>query len=539
MAGSSSGGKSDAGRDVHVTKRKQAEVNESDIRPSQCQEHLGDAAAKSPDKDILLATSDVSKKGKVSTTPTAAKVPVSSQEEDDLAVVVAKCWNDFLSAEFSLGKTYSGLPLSLNYGKYQELLSGQGNFVSKVNKALFVMFPEDYKNKCAKDLLIPVSNAEDYPMLNCDPSLATNTTILDLPAKLVGEDEEYTEGDAAVSYYQGIQENAESFDKHHVDFDIQILGEELDWIYWTGNKELKAVGGKKGVEGLGKILHRIKAIKKSGKGAAIDFFKDKKAKNTSKKVRLAEDLHHFWKPKENKRKRVNNIGLSAEQKQQIKNEELNAICDGEQPNQHMEIFEERLMQSELLLQAKKPNENNSKIISRVNKATQDYQKELNKQYRNVDQGTLEFVSKYKIKAPKQNQYSHDEIQKIRYEPITFKPTFPVTAGFALTIDKAQGQTLDRVIIAISERLHKLSNFTYACIYVGNSRVKESGHLRLLLHNRSSKRFQWEMLTYVTELKPAKSIKAFFSGFTTNRLNWKKDVWNQTKSFLQFAQQQQK
>ncbi|CAJ1947653.1 unnamed protein product [Cylindrotheca closterium] len=97
----------------------------------------------------------------------------------------------------------------------------------------------------------------------------------------------------------------------------------------------------------------------------------------------------------------------------------------------MEIFEERLMQSELLLQAKKPNENNSKIISRVNKATQDYQKELNKQYRNVDQGTLEFVSKYKIKAPKQNQYSHDEIRKIRYEPITTnkaKSSFTIYCG---------------------------------------------------------------------------------------------------------------
>ncbi|CAJ1952626.1 unnamed protein product [Cylindrotheca closterium] len=357
MAGSSSGGKSDAGRDVHVTKRKQAEVNESDIRPFQCQEHLGDAAAKSPDNDMLLATSDVSKNGKVSTTLTAAKVPVSSQEEDDLAVVVAKCWNDFLSAEFSLGITYSGLPLSLNYGKYQELLSGQGNFVPKVNKALFVMFPEDYKNKCAKDLLIPVSNAEDYPC-----PIVIQVWLLTPPFLIY-----------RLNWLK-----------------MKNLGEELDWIYWTGNKELKAVGGKKGVEGLGKILHRIKAIEKSGKGAAIDFFKDKKAKDTSKKVCLAEDLHHFWKPKENKRKRVNNIGLSAEQKQQIKNEELNTICYHEQPNQHMEIFEERLMQLELLLQAKKPNENNSKIISCVNKATQDYQKEIKKQYCNVDQGTLEF-----------------------------------------------------------------------------------------------------------------------------------------------------
>lgn len=116
--------------------------------------------------------------------------------------------------------------------------------------------------------------------------------------------------------------------------------------------------------------------------------------------------------------------------------------------------------------------------------------------------------------------------------VTIKPTFPLAAGFAITVDKAQGQTLDRVILAISERQRQLSNFTYACVYVGSSRVKESGHLRLLLHTRPDSRLEWEILRYIT-LKPTKSNMAFFHGFSENRSDWKNDPWNQTKALARF------
>ena len=117
--------------------------------------------------------------------------------------------------------------------------------------------------------------------------------------------------------------------------------------------------------------------------------------------------------------------------------------------------------------------------------------------------------------------------------VSLKETFPIRGAFAITVDKAQGQTLERVILALSRREHQLSNFTYACLYVGNSRVKKSEHLRILLKEEANPRLQWETLAYLTCLKPERSIKAFFAGFKTDRSNWKTDRWNKDTALDRF------
>ena len=60
--------------------------------------------------------------------------------------------------------------------------------------------------------------------------------------------------------------------------------------------------------------------------------------------------------------------------------------------------------------------------------------------------------------------------------IIIKSIFPITCGFAITVDKVQEQTLDCLIVALSEREYRLMNFTYSCFYVGMSRVEGGDHL---------------------------------------------------------------
>ena len=111
--------------------------------------------------------------------------------------------------------------------------------------------------------------------------------------------------------------------------------------------------------------------------------------------------------------------------------------------------------------------------------------------------------------------------------------FPIQPGFAITVDKAQGQTLERVIVALSERDHKISNFTYACVYVAMSRVKLAQHLQILLKKDSNPWKSWQTLMYVDNLRKEASIDAFFDGFNANRSDWKNDEWNAHKALTYY------
>ena len=107
--------------------------------------------------------------------------------------------------------------------------------------------------------------------------------------------------------------------------------------------------------------------------------------------------------------------------------------------------------------------------------------------------------------------------------------FPLQPAFAMTVDKAQGQTIDRVIVALSKRQLAITDFQYACLYVAVSRVKQRQHLRILLMEEDNDDLEWQSLLYINRLQRDLSIDAFFAGFDSDRSNWKSDVWNQKRA----------
>ena len=96
--------------------------------------------------------------------------------------------------------------------------------------------------------------------------------------------------------------------------------------------------------------------------------------------------------------------------------------------------------------------------------------------------------------------------------VRVKNFFPVKPGFAITIYKAQGRTISKVILAISERQGNGCALNYRSIYEAFSRVKHKHDIRLLLFDDNGNR---ESLTYLTKLKADPCNLAFVEGFDTN------------------------
>ena len=64
--------------------------------------------------------------------------------------------------------------------------------------------------------------------------------------------------------------------------------------------------------------------------------------------------------------------------------------------------------------------------------------------------------------------------------VVIHPLLSLQPAFAMTGDKAQGQTIDRAVVALSKRKLGITDFQYACLYVAMSRVKMGQHLTILL-----------------------------------------------------------
>ena len=109
------------------------------------------------------------------------------------------------------------------------------------------------------------------------------------------------------------------------------------------------------------------------------------------------------------------------------------------------------------------------------------------------------------------------------------PSLAETWHFKLGRVKAQGQTLQRVIVALSERELRLVNFTYSCVNVAFTRVKEAQHLRILLKQEGNAAKEWATLSYISSLERDSSVKSFFAGFSVNRNQWITDVWDEDKA----------
>jgi hypothetical protein len=114
----------------------------------------------------------------------------------------------------------------------------------------------------------------------------------------------------------------------------------------------------------------------------------------------------------------------------------------------------------------------------------------------------------------------------RFNPcrVTIKQHFPIDLGFVITVNRSQGQTLGKVILAISQCSCKQCNFKYAGIYVAFSRVKQRDDIRLLLVGNTQAE-KWGSVTYIQNLRPGPSFFSVIRGFSKRgKDGWLDDIW---------------
>ena len=93
--------------------------------------------------------------------------------------------------------------------------------------------------------------------------------------------------------------------------------------------------------------------------------------------------------------------------------------------------------------------------------------------------------------------------------------FPFDLAFSMTVHKAQGRTIPRVVLDLTSHPSDFSQMEFAAIFVAMSRVKERGHIRLLTHKLpGTGRFNpREAYAYITRLRPSDYVLAFYEGYT--------------------------
>ena len=96
--------------------------------------------------------------------------------------------------------------------------------------------------------------------------------------------------------------------------------------------------------------------------------------------------------------------------------------------------------------------------------------------------------------------------------VEVRPLFPLEPGIAITIHKAQGRTIQKIILSLSKRYTHNIDIQYAALYVALSRVRCKEDIRLFLHQDFSGVPDMERILYINSLKPDKSINAFFKGY---------------------------
>jgi len=98
--------------------------------------------------------------------------------------------------------------------------------------------------------------------------------------------------------------------------------------------------------------------------------------------------------------------------------------------------------------------------------------------------------------------------------------FPFDLAFAMTIHKAQGRTLEKVILALSKQNKGSLNFSFEAIYVALSRVKCQDDVRCLVHGRQADSFATE-LSHITKLKADPFVRCYLDSFderSSGRIN---------------------
>jgi len=133
-----------------------------------------------------------------------------------------------------------------------------------------------------------------------------------------------------------------------------------------------------------------------------------------------------------------------------------------------------------------------------------------------------------IPIGKQRRYGKNDFQSYTYpngNPLEMYATvevadiFPIQLAFAMTIHKAQGRTIKRVVIDLMYHPNGRIRLKFAAIFVALSRVKCKEDLRLL--HRPKKKLT-SAYGYITEMRQHADVTAFYNGFTGNEgegLRW--------------------
>ena len=96
---------------------------------------------------------------------------------------------------------------------------------------------------------------------------------------------------------------------------------------------------------------------------------------------------------------------------------------------------------------------------------------------------------------------------IRSSTVPMSDHFPIELGFCITVPKAQGRTINKVIASLSEHPCPFIRFRYEQVYIILLRIKEHQDLELLLkmNNRNT-------LKYISTLEKDPFPTYYFAGF---------------------------
>jgi len=95
--------------------------------------------------------------------------------------------------------------------------------------------------------------------------------------------------------------------------------------------------------------------------------------------------------------------------------------------------------------------------------------------------------------------------------LPMKDCFPIEPAFSVTIYKAQGRTIRRLIIFVSPHPVQLLRMSWEGLYVALSRVKYRDHIRLAV-DRSTLEGEKKAMEYMAKLQKNKYTDSFFCGF---------------------------
>jgi hypothetical protein len=105
-----------------------------------------------------------------------------------------------------------------------------------------------------------------------------------------------------------------------------------------------------------------------------------------------------------------------------------------------------------------------------------------------------------------------------FSRVQTRPSFPIELAFAMTVHKAQGRTIPRVVLALSQHNVDICKMTYPSIFVAMTRVEHRDYLRTLYH-QSGSRPSMLGLQHITNLKPNQNVLDYYAGFTDSNGIW--------------------